>query len=87
MQQEYLFLFYIYLKFTDDIRDYRDDKKNRNANLLISMEKEDKKNSKNKFIEWYLNDEKLMLKEVKKAGLVIDNELITVIPWYPLFMK
>lgn len=46
-------LFYLgsLTQFTDDIRDYREDKKNYNANLLISMAKENKKNAKNRFIK------------------------------------
>jgi hypothetical protein len=82
-------LFYLgsLTQFTDDIRDYKEDKKNHNANLLINLEKEDKVNAKNKFIDWYLRDEKFLIDEIKKGGLNIDDNLIKLIPWYPLFMK
>lgn len=82
-------LFYLgsLTQFTDDLRDYKEDKKNNNANLLISMEKQNETNARNEFINWYLLENKLMLDEIKKTKLTIDNELISIIPWYPLFLK
>jgi len=82
-------LFYLgsLTQFTDDLRDYEEDKKNDNANLLASMEKFFGERAKMTFIDWYLKEEQFMLNEFKQAGLKINYDLICAVPWYPLFMK
>lgn len=74
-------------QFTDDLRDYNEDKRNSNANLLVSMERYFGKKAKKTFVAWYLKDEQFMLNEFKQAGLKKNHDLICAIPWYPLFMK
>lgn len=74
-------------QFTDDLRDYEEDKRNNNANLLVSMEKFFGKEAINTFIKWYLKEEQFMLKEFERAGLKMNCDLICAIPWFPFFMK
>lgn len=74
-------------QFTDDIRDYEEDKQNGNANLLISMENHfGKVRANERYVQWYKKEEKRMEKEFHKSG--IDNlEIIKAIPWHPFSLK
>lgn len=74
-------------QFTDDLRDYRKDKNSGNANLLIFMENYYKDKAKDKFVEWYVSEEDLMMKEFYKAGVLMDEKVIKAIPWHPYFFR
>lgn len=74
-------------QFTDDLRDYEEDKRKGNANLLISMEKFFGRETKKTFIAWYLKEEQFMLNEFKRAGLRENWDFICAVPWFPFFMK
>lgn len=74
-------------QFTDDLRDYEEDKNNNNANLLISMEREFTGDAKSMYVKMYLEEYQKMLEAIKKSGFEIDMDMLDSIPWYPFFMK
>jgi len=74
-------------QFTDDLRDYKKDKNTGNANLLIFMENFYKNKARDKFAEWYVLEENLMMKEFYKSGIQIDERVIKAIPWHPFFYR
>jgi hypothetical protein len=70
-------------QFTDDLRDYDVDNARGNANLLVSLEREYKDASLEKFREWYIREEEQMLHAFHNCGLNLNTDLMSAIPWYP----
>ncbi|MBD2576901.1 hypothetical protein [Oscillatoria sp. FACHB-1406] len=74
-------------QFTDDLRDYEDDKAKGNSNLLVSMEKLDRKGAVEKLADCYLQEEEKMKKMLQLSGVSSNEELLLAVPWYPFFLK
>lgn len=74
-------------QFTDDVRDYEEDKTNGNSNLLLSMEKSYNRCAVQKLVEWYIEEENKMIKMLQSCELSINEEQFLTIPWYPFFLK
>jgi hypothetical protein len=73
-------------QFTDDLRDYENDKRNENANIIVSLEK--KYGKKKALEEWgkmYSNEEIKMKYFLSKAKIYDHNNILNIIPFFFLF--
>lgn len=82
-------LFYLgaLTQFTDDIRDYKEDMANSNANLLISINKVHGSKGTKVFAGLYETDAMLMDKWLTRLGVPVDIELLRALPWHPFIAK
>ena len=70
-------------QFTDDLRDYDVDCAKGNANLMASLEAKFEATAQEKFRQWYIREEEMMLDSFRNSGLDINTDLLRAVPWYP----
>lgn len=74
-------------QFTDDLRDYEEDKEKGNSNLLVSMEQLDREGAVQKLADCYIQEEEKMRKMLQLSGISRGEELLFAVPWYPFFLR
>src|SRR3989344_3904363 len=63
-------------QFTDDLRDYDIDCAKGNANLVAGLEAKFEATAQEKFRQWYIREEEMMLDSFRNSGLDINTDLL-----------